>query len=79
MLSKGATFLVGQHASVSAYLLCILMVDGKWNDVDFMAYSRGSRDDFNRWAKTTSDERWSWESLFPFMLKVITENIYGEV
>lgn len=60
-----------QHASVSAYLLCILVVGRKRNGADFMAYSRGSRDDFDRWARTTSDERWSWDSLFPFMLKVI--------
>lgn len=35
-----------------------------------MDYSRGSRDDFDRWAAVTGDEGWSWESLFPYMLKV---------
>lgn len=64
---------MGPHALVSISPLCVVMVDRKWNNADFMAYSRGSRDDFDHWAETTSDERWSWASLFPFILKVLSE------
>ena len=38
--------------------------------VDFMAFTRGSMDDYDRWAKVTDDQGWSWNSLFPYMLKV---------
>ena len=38
--------------------------------VDYMAYTRGSKDDYDRWARVTDDEGWSWNSLFPYMLKV---------
>jgi len=38
--------------------------------IDFMAFTRGSRDDYDRWARVTDDEGWSWDSLFPYMLKV---------
>lgn len=37
---------------------------------DVMAFCRGSKDDFDRWANITGDEGWSWESLQPFMRKV---------
>ena len=38
--------------------------------VDYMALTRGSIDDYDRWAKVTGDQGWSWNSLFPYMLKV---------
>ena len=38
--------------------------------VDYMAYTRGSKDDYDRWAEVTDDKGWSWDSLFPYMLKV---------
>lgn len=28
-------------------------------------------DDFDRWADFTGDRGWSWESLFPYMFKVL--------
>jgi hypothetical protein len=37
---------------------------------DFMAYTRGSMDDYDRWANVTGDDQWSWDSLFPYMTKV---------
>ena len=39
-------------------------------EVDALAYTRGSKDDYDRWARVTDDEGWSWDSLFPYMLKV---------
>lgn len=36
---------------------------------DIMVYTRGGRDDFDRIAAHTGDGGWSWDSLFPYMLK----------
>ncbi|KAH9477554.1 Pyranose dehydrogenase [Psilocybe cubensis] len=34
-----------------------------------MFYTRGSRDDYDRWANITDDAGWSWEKLLPYILK----------
>ena len=34
-----------------------------------MVYSRGSRDDFDRFASYTGDAGWSWDRIFPYILK----------
>lgn len=39
-------------------------------DLDNMAYTRGSKDDWDRWAKIVGDEGFSWDRMFPFLLKV---------
>jgi choline dehydrogenase len=33
-------------------------------------YTRGSRDDYDRWAKITGDKGLSWTEIFPYILKV---------
>ena len=38
--------------------------------LDDMVFTRGSKDDYDRWARVTDDKGWSWDSLFPYMLKV---------
>ncbi|KAF9061468.1 GMC oxidoreductase-domain-containing protein, partial [Rhodocollybia butyracea] len=38
--------------------------------VNIMAYCRGSKDDYDRWAEVTGDEGWSWNSLQPYIRKV---------
>jgi len=43
---------------------------GGSSSINFMVYTRGSIDDFNRFASFTGDEGWSWNSLQNFMLKV---------
>lgn len=35
-----------------------------------MAYTRGSRDDYDRWANITGDDGWKWDNLYPYMIKV---------
>jgi choline dehydrogenase len=35
-----------------------------------MFYTRGSMDDFNRYAALTGDPGWSWDEIFPYFLKV---------
>ncbi|KAF9444152.1 GMC oxidoreductase [Macrolepiota fuliginosa MF-IS2] len=34
-----------------------------------MFWSRGSSDDWNRWASVSKDSSWSWKNVFPFMIK----------
>ncbi|KAJ7839351.1 alcohol oxidase [Mycena olivaceomarginata] len=36
---------------------------------DLMFYTRGARDDFDRYAKLTGDAGWSWDRIFPYFLK----------
>ena len=38
--------------------------------IDFMAYCRGSKDDWNRWAKVTGDQGWSWNNIIGYAKKV---------
>ncbi|KAI0033867.1 alcohol oxidase [Vararia minispora EC-137] len=38
--------------------------------INVMAYCRGSRDDYDRWARVTGDYGWSWDSLFPYILNL---------
>lgn len=35
-----------------------------------MVWTRGSRDDYDRWAKVTGDDGWGWDKLEPYMRKV---------
>lgn len=38
--------------------------------LDFMAYTRGADDEYNRWAKLTGDPGWAWKNMEQFYLKV---------
>ncbi|KAJ6494966.1 aryl-alcohol-oxidase from pleurotus Eryingii [Mycena vulgaris] len=42
---------------------------GGSSSVNYMAYTRGSKEDFDRFAKVTGDNGWSWDSLIPYMRK----------
>lgn len=35
-----------------------------------MVYTRGSVDDYDRWARVTGDSGWSWDALLPYFIKV---------
>lgn len=35
-----------------------------------MGFTRGTRDDYDRWANITEDDGWSWNNLYPYMIKV---------
>ncbi|KAJ6551626.1 pyranose dehydrogenase [Mycena capillaripes] len=41
-----------------------------------MFYTRGTADDFNRYAKVTGDPGWSWDRLLPYFFKVDALTIY---
>jgi hypothetical protein len=38
--------------------------------VDNMVYTRGSKDNFDKWANVTDDVGLSWDNMFSYMLKV---------
>ncbi|KAI0275179.1 aryl-alcohol-oxidase from pleurotus Eryingii [Gloeopeniophorella convolvens] len=42
---------------------------GGSTSINFMGWTRGSKDDFDRFASTTSDSGWSWNALQPYMKK----------
>jgi hypothetical protein len=35
-----------------------------------MVYTRGSRDNLDKWANVTGDKELSWDNMFSYMLKV---------
>jgi hypothetical protein len=37
---------------------------------DMMVYTRGSSDDWDRYARVTGDDKWSWKALQPYIMKV---------
>ncbi|KIK52485.1 hypothetical protein GYMLUDRAFT_233428 [Collybiopsis luxurians FD-317 M1] len=42
---------------------------GGSSSVNFLGYTRGSREDWERYAEITEDEGWSWDRLKPYMMK----------
>jgi choline dehydrogenase-like flavoprotein len=34
-----------------------------------MVYTRGSSDDYDRWARVTGDSGWSWKNILPYLMK----------
>ncbi|KAJ7248990.1 pyranose dehydrogenase [Mycena rebaudengoi] len=42
---------------------------GGSSSVNFMAYTRGSKEDFDRIATASGDQGWSWNNLLPYMKK----------
>ncbi|OBZ73035.1 Pyranose dehydrogenase 1 [Grifola frondosa] len=43
---------------------------GGSSSINFMVWTRGSQDDFNRYAAVSGDSGWSWESLQPYWQKI---------
>ncbi|KAF8921082.1 aryl-alcohol oxidase [Mucidula mucida] len=42
---------------------------GGSSSTNFMVYTRGSADDYNRYAEITGDDGWSWNEMLPYILK----------
>jgi choline dehydrogenase-like flavoprotein len=38
--------------------------------INYLVWTRGSADDYDRWANVTGDSGWSWDAIFPFAKKV---------
>lgn len=69
-------FVLGGSTSISERHAHLSVHKGYPNTyLDFMAYSRGTRDDYDRWANITEDDGWSWDNLYPYMIKVRTFDI----
>ncbi|PPQ78312.1 hypothetical protein CVT25_011683 [Psilocybe cyanescens] len=51
---------------------------GGSSSINGMAYTRGSKDDYNRWAQVTGDSGWSWNNLLPYFFKneQFTQSVY---
>ena len=56
--------------SVSIMTGCYLLCELTMYSVDFMAHCRGSKDDWNRFARVTGDQGWSWNAILPYAYKV---------
>ncbi|OSD00960.1 GMC oxidoreductase [Trametes coccinea BRFM310] len=42
---------------------------GGSTSINLMTYTRGSDDEYDRWAELTGDDSWAWKNLEPFYLK----------
>ncbi|KAF8959623.1 hypothetical protein BDZ97DRAFT_1906142 [Flammula alnicola] len=42
---------------------------GGSSSVNYMAYTRGSQEDYDRYARLSGDPGWSWDALIPYMRK----------
>lgn len=47
--------------------------------LDFLTWTRGSRDDFDRMANITQDSGWSWDAMLPYILKVNQDYIKSAI
>ncbi|KAJ2920802.1 hypothetical protein H1R20_g16290, partial [Candolleomyces eurysporus] len=45
------------------------LVLGGSSSINGMIYTRGAADDYDAWARMTGDQRWTWKSLFPVILR----------
>ncbi|KAJ6589469.1 aryl-alcohol oxidase [Mycena capillaripes] len=58
---------VGLNSRAIAYPRGFVL--GGSSSVNYMAYTRGSKEDYDRWARVTGDDGWSWDKLVPYMRK----------
>ncbi|EKM76823.1 hypothetical protein AGABI1DRAFT_77908 [Agaricus bisporus var. burnettii JB137-S8] len=42
---------------------------GGTSSTDLMVFTRGTTDDYDRWARVTGDPGWSWDQMFPYFIK----------
>ncbi|EFI28785.1 hypothetical protein CC1G_13810 [Coprinopsis cinerea okayama7 len=42
---------------------------GGSSSINAMAYTRGSKDDYDLWGQVTKDKRWSWDALWPYIMR----------
>ncbi|KAK6995732.1 GMC oxidoreductase [Favolaschia claudopus] len=45
---------------------------GGSSSVNYLGYTRGSKEDYDRWANVTGESKWSWDELVPYMYKAST-------
>ena len=63
--------MLGGSSSVSEYRFSLVHFRGVSNEsTDYMVYTRGSKDDFDRYARYSGDDGWSWDSMRKFFERV---------
>lgn len=68
--SNEDTSLAGAAALVSIPKSIFVITIIKRIGLDFMAYTRGSSDDYDRYAKVTNDAGWSWNNVQKYFKRV---------
>lgn len=63
-------FVLGGSTSVSKYPVVSKSALRLTVHQDTLAYNRGSRDDWDRYAKVTGDDGWSWDSMEQYFFAV---------
>lgn len=63
-------FALGGSSSISKLLIILKFYHSSViTFLDFMAYTRGSSDDYDRLASTSGDPGWAWSNIFKYGLK----------
>ncbi|KXN88671.1 Glucose dehydrogenase [FAD, quinone] [Leucoagaricus sp. SymC.cos] len=57
------------HSTHSHFRILVQRFIHVSNKQDQMVYTRGSRDDYDRWAKVTGNDNLSWDKILPYILK----------
>lgn len=64
-------FGLGGSSAISALHIPYPIVgDSQGTCTDGLAYTRGSKDDYDHWAALIGNDSWSWDALLPYFLKV---------
>ncbi|KAJ7745974.1 hypothetical protein B0H14DRAFT_3606284 [Mycena olivaceomarginata] len=62
------------RARIPRRVHCTHLLSIKSRTLDGMVYTRGSAEDYDRYAAVTGDPGWSWDSLLPYFFKVRMKN-----
>jgi choline dehydrogenase len=65
-------YILGGTSSISKCFALYFYLTVASSGIDGMVYTRGSSDDYDRWARVTNDPGWSWDQIFPYFKKVST-------
>jgi hypothetical protein len=63
-------FALGGSSAVSKYNLYTLSKIRSTRPIDFMAYMRGTSEDWDRYARVSGDPGWSWDRMQKYFLRV---------
>ena len=69
---------LGGSSSISTYTVSNAPAQHS-RPIDGMVYTRGSSDDYDKWAELTGDRRWSWKALWPYILRVRRYILFSEL
>lgn len=61
---------LGGSSSISECLSHLIVRTADTLFADYMTYTRGSDEEYNRWAALTGDASWEWKNVERYYLKV---------